>query len=204
MVILVGFCLSVSLVRGEVWAQNVSPLQRPITQKPSDGLRKTVLFLFMDSWATPIYQSLPWPTSTVQLCFPDMKPMAPSTHTRLVQRSGLSGRSCLLLYCTQVSSSENFKLDWAVFGSRVMGTESGSKVQKHWRHFIVNCNLLLSAYPPYLTMLTIFFQIPNLSNPRCFAELIRISLIHSGSRTLSLALKHDIIITTLSYVDSWC
>lgn len=70
-----------------------------------------------------MYQSLPWPTSTVQLCFPDVKPVAPSTHTRLVQRSGLSGRTCLLLYCTQVNSSENFRLDWAVFGSRTNGTE---------------------------------------------------------------------------------
>lgn len=128
-VILSGFCFNTSLVRGEVWAQNVSPLHRPITQKPSDGLRKTALFLFMDSAATPMYQSLPWPTSTVQLCFPDVKPVAPSAHTRLVQRSGLSGRDCLLLYCTQVNSSENFKLDWAVFGSRMTGTESLSKIQ---------------------------------------------------------------------------
>lgn len=128
-VIFSGICFITSLVRGEVWAQNESPLQRPITQKPSLGLRKTLLFLLMDSCATPMYQSLPWPTSTVQLCFPDVKPFAPSTHTRLVQRSGLSGRSCLLLYCTQVNSPENFKLDWAVFGSRVMGTESINKIQ---------------------------------------------------------------------------
>lgn len=121
-VILSGFCFSTSLVRGKVWAQYEPSLHRPMTQKPSVGLRKTLLFLLMDSWATPMYQFLPWPTLTVQLCFPDMKPVAPSTHIWLVQRSGLSGRICLLLYCTQVNSSENFKLDWAVFGSRVTGT----------------------------------------------------------------------------------
>lgn len=83
-----------------------------------------------------MYQSLPWPTSTVQLCFPDVNPVAPSTHTRLVQRSGLSGRSRLLLYCTQVKSSQNFRLDWAVFGSRTNGTESvggkGPDVNTRW------------------------------------------------------------------------
>lgn len=69
-----------------------------------------------------MYQSLPWPTSTVQLCFPDVKPVAPSTETRLMRRSGLLGRSFLLLYCTQDSSSENSRLDWAVFGSKTTGT----------------------------------------------------------------------------------
>lgn len=38
-------------------------------------------------------------------------------------------------------------------------------------------------------MLAIFFQTSNFSDPRCFAELIRMSLMHSGSRISHLTLK---------------
>lgn len=54
-----------------------------------------------------------------------------------------------------------------------------------------------SVHSPYLTMLFIFFHIPNLSNPRCFAEFIKISLIHSGSWMLHLTLKHVEMIKVL-------
>lgn len=143
-VILPGFCFSTSLTRGEVWAQKVSPLHRPITQKPSAGLRKTAFFLLMDSAAAPMYQSWPWPTSTVQLCFPDVKPVAPSTHTRLVHRSGLSGSNRFLQYCTRVNSSENSRLDWAVFGSRTKGTERRCEMSR-CEHTMVNLVLFISS-----------------------------------------------------------
>lgn len=44
-------------------------------------------------------------------------------------------------------------------------------------------------------MLAIFFQASYLSDPKCFAESIRISRIHSGCPMLHLTLKHVEMIT---------
>lgn len=136
-----GLFLTDSWVRVEVWAQYLSPLHKPITQKPSDGLIKTVLLRWMDSRATPMYQSLLSPTSTVQLCLPELNPLAASTAIRWVWRSGLSGRTSLEQYSTQVSSSEKLRLDCAVLGSKVIGSVKMNGFISVYGYFSCFCSM---------------------------------------------------------------
>ena len=131
---LVGFRLSLS---GPMWpgeAQN-SPEERDTVHRPPPGsmseskagLRfRSELdqsFRWTDSLATPRDQWLLSPTSTSQVCLPELKSSEPKMLGGLTNLSGLSGRGCSSHTNTLDRSGDTPKHTEPVFGSMVTGTE---------------------------------------------------------------------------------
>ncbi|TNN46846.1 hypothetical protein EYF80_042945 [Liparis tanakae] len=99
-----------------------SPLRLQKHQSPSSGAAGTSPFLSTDSLTTPTHQKGWSPTSTSQLCVPELKPSAPRTSAYLVNLSGTSGRCWSgSPRLTEVRSSLSCRLGPAVLGSRMTG-----------------------------------------------------------------------------------
>ena len=132
-----GLLLSLS---GVLWPGEAqySPEERDTVHRPRPGSVLDQSFLWTVSLAKPRAQWLLSPTSTSQLCLPELKTSEPRMLCGLTNLSGLSGRGCSSHTDTLERSGDTLKHTEPVLGSMVTGTEEHNvSVKQRKRHISI-------------------------------------------------------------------